>query len=177
MTNTHLVISAVGPDKPGLVNDLSEAILECGCNIEDSRMAVLGGEFAIILLIAGSWNTVAKLESVVPGLQERLGMTITAKRTEFRQPSSNLLPYAADVVAIDHPGIVYNLAHFFSSKKINIEELSTASYRAAHTGTPMFSVHMEIGVPGDIHIADLREAFMDFCDELNLDGVLEPVKG
>jgi len=81
-----------------------------------------------------------------------------------------------DVVALDHPGIVYRLAEFFSSRDINIEELSTATYAAAHTGTPMFSVHMTVNVPASMHIASLREEFMDFCDELNLDAVLEPVK-
>ncbi len=177
MSVSNFVISAVGVDKPGIVNTLSEAVLECGCNIADSRMAVLGGEFAIILLVTGNWNTVAKLESLLPGLQDKLGMTIVAKRTEQRRSTQNLMPYAADVIALDHPGIVYNLAHFFSSRHINIEELQTSSYRAAHTGTPMFSVHMEVGVPSDLHIADLREAFMDFCDERNLDGVLEPLKG
>lgn len=177
MTNSHLVISAVGADKPGIVNDLAESILDAGCSIEDSRMAVLGGEFAVILMVSGNWSTVAKLESALPALQQRLEMTITARRTEHRRGARNLLPYVADVVSIDHPGIVYNVANFFSRRNINIEEMTTSSYRAAHTGTPMFAVHMEIGVPTDIHIAELREAFMDFCDERNLDGILEPFKG
>jgi glycine cleavage system transcriptional repressor len=175
--NSHLVISAVGADKPGIVNDLSQTIMECGCNIEDSRMTVLGGEFALILMVSGNWNTVAKLEATLPSIQERLGLTAVAKRTAPRKASQNLLPYAADVVSIDHPGIVYHLANFFSSRNINIEELVTSSYRAAHTGTPMFSVHIEVGIPSHIHIAELRDAFMDFCDELNLDAVLEPMKG
>ncbi|MFA7095393.1 MAG: glycine cleavage system protein R [Gammaproteobacteria bacterium] len=173
----HLVISAVGADKPGIVNGLSKAILESGCNIVDSRMTVLGGEFAIILLVSGNWNAVAKLESALPGIGKRLDLSITSKRTEQRKPASNLLPYAVDVVSIDQPGIVYNLANFFSSREINIQDLVTTSYSAAHTGTPMFSVHMIVNIPSDMHIAALREEFMDFCDELNLDAVIEPVKG
>lgn len=173
----HLVISAVGADKPGIVNGLSKAILESGCNIVDSRMTVLGGEFAIILLVSGNWNAVAKLENTLPNLGKRLDLSITSKRTEQRKPASNLLPYAVDVVSIDHPGIVYNLANFFSSREINIQDLVTTSYSAAHTGTPMFSVHMIVNIPSDMHIAALREEFMDFCDELNLDAVIEPVKG
>ena len=65
---TFLVISAVGADHPGLVNDLSRSILEYGCNIEDSRMTVLGGEFAAILLVEGKWNTLAKVENALPEL-------------------------------------------------------------------------------------------------------------
>ena len=68
-------------------------------------------------------------------------------------------------------------ATFFSDKNINIEDMTTSSYAAAHTGTPMFSVRMNIGIPADIHIAALRDEFMDFCDSMNIDAVLEPIKG
>jgi glycine cleavage system transcriptional repressor len=173
---TFLVISAVGTDHPGLVNDLSRAILEQGCNIEDSRMTVLGGEFAAILLVEGKWNTLAKVENALPELQRTLGMTIICKRTGERSRNEQKLPYAVDVIAMDHPGIVNKLAGFFAERGINIEDMATTTYAAAHTGTPMFSVHMTVGIPSDTHIATLREEFMDYCDGLNLDAVLEPVK-
>ena len=175
--NSHLVISALGKDRPGIVNQLSKAIYDLQCNISDSRMTVLGGEFAILLLIEGPWNQLAKLEDQVPELQEKLSLTITTKRTEERAPNANLLPYGVDVVSLDHPGIVYSLASFFSDKDINIEDMTTSSYAAAHTGTPMFSVRMSIGIPANIHIAALRDEFMDFCDSMNIDAVLEPIKG
>ncbi|MEJ2609882.1 MAG: glycine cleavage system protein R [Candidatus Thiodiazotropha sp.] len=172
-----LVISALGKDHPGIVKDLSKKVLDEGCNITDSRMTVLGGEFAILLLIEGPWNTLAKLESAVPELQSELGLTIICRRTEGRIPSSNLLPYLVEVVSMDHPGIVNQLAEFFSERNINIEDMMTNSYSAAHTGTPMFSVHLSVGIPADTQIALLREDFMDYCDALNLDAVIEPIKG
>lgn len=173
---TYLVITALGHDKPGLVDEFSQTIADCGCNIEESRMNSLGGEFAIIMLISGNWNTVAKLETHLAELERRLGMTIASKRTEPRTPERNLLPYAADVVSLDHPGIVHQLSHFFSNREINIEELVTSSYAAAHTGTPMFSVHLKVAIPAHLQISALREEFMEFCDTLNLDAILEPVK-
>ena len=173
---THLVLTALGEDKPGLVNELSETILQCGCNIEDSRMVALGGEFAIILMIGGQWNALAKLESVLPSLGKKLDMNISSRRTEGEKQSDGKLPYAVDVVALDNPGIVHHLASFFSSRDINIEELETGTYSAAHTGTPMFSVHMEIGIPAETRISSLRDEFLDICDELNLDAIIEPVK-
>ncbi|MDJ0738101.1 MAG: glycine cleavage system protein R [Gammaproteobacteria bacterium] len=175
--NSHLVISALGRDRPGIVNQISKAIYELDCNITDSRMTVLGGEFAILLLVEGPWNQLARLEDQVPDLEQRLDLTITTKRTEERASDGNLLPYGVDVVALDHPGIVYSLATFFSDKNINIEDMTTSCYAAAHTGTPMFSVRMSIGIPANIHIAALRDEFMDFCDGMNIDAVLEPIKG
>ena len=166
-----LVITAVGDDGPGIVDKLSEAIMESGCNINDSRMTVLGGEFALILMI------LAKLENQLPSIGEKLSLTITSKRTELEPQSEDLLAYSVDVVSMDHPGIVYKIANFFSSRSINIRELNTNSYAAAHTGTPMFTLSMVVNVPTDIRIATLREDFLDFCDGLNMDAVLEPFKG
>ena len=173
----YLVLSALGKDRPGIVKSLSKRILDGGCNIADSRMTVLGGEFAILLLVEGQWNTLAKLENALPELESELNLTIIGKRTERRTQSSNLLPYMIEVVAMDHPGIVNQLAEFFSERNINIEDMVTSSYAAAHTGTPMFSVHMSVGIPSDIHLAALRDDFMDYCDALNLDAVIEPIKG
>jgi len=174
---TYIVISALGEDHPGIVNRLSKAVLEHGCNIEDSRMSVLGGDFAAILLVEGKWNALAKVENALPELERQLGMTIISKRTGERSTSGNLLPYAVDVISMDHPGIVNNLAGFFSDRNINIEDMATTTYAAAHTGTPMFTVHMTVGIPADLHIALLRDEFMEYCDGLNLDAVLEPIKG
>jgi glycine cleavage system transcriptional repressor len=173
----YLVVSALGADRPGLVNELSRAILECDCNIEDSRMTVLGSEFAMLLLAQGNWNTLTKLEMQLKRLEQTLNMTILAKRTESRTPTGDALPYAVEVVAVNQPGIVHHLASFFASRSINIEDMVTRSYSAPHTGTPMFSVNLAIGIPANTHIAMLREEFLDFCDDLNLDAVLEPIKG
>ena len=175
--SNHLVISALGKDRAGIVDQLSKAILDEGCNIADSRMTVLGGEFAVLLLVEGNWNTLTKLEDNLPQLENDLGMTIIAKRTEQPKATGDLLPYAVEVVAMDHPGIVHHLASFFSQRQINIQDMTTNRYAAAHTGTLMFSVQITVGIPSDIHIATLREEFMEFCDSLNLDAVLEPLKG
>lgn len=168
------MVSAIGEDQTGLVDRLSEWVLDNDCNIEDSRMVVLGGEFAILLLVSGNWNSIAKLEDQLTGLQDKLGMQIASKRTESKPRQGSFLPYAVDVIALDHPGIVHNLASFFSHRQINIQDLSTATYAAPHTGTPMFSVRMLLDVPADMHIATLREEFQTFCDQLNLDAGIEP---
>ena len=175
--NNYLVLSALGKDRPGIVDELSRTIYELDCNIADSRMTVLGGEFAVLLMIEGPWNQLAKLEGQLPDLQERLGMTIISRRTESRAPQNDLLPYTVEVVSLDHPGIVHQLASFFSQRNINIEDMNTSSYAAPHTGSAMFAVHMNVDIPANIQIAELRDEFMDFCDTMNLDAVLEPLKG
>jgi len=172
----YLVITAVGHDRPGIVNDLTKHILECGCNVADSRMSILGGEFALILLLSGTWNAIAKIEEVLPKLGDSLGLNITVKRTEPRSQQGNLLNYHVDALAMDQPGLVHEVTDFFSSRRINIERLNTDSYNAAHTGTPMFSINMTINIPAGQSISQIREQYMDFCDAMNMDGMIEPVR-
>ncbi len=175
--NSHLVISALGKDRPGIVDRLTRAILDAECNIQDTRMAVLSGDFAILMAVEAPWDKLARLEGQLPELEKELGLTIIADRTEPSEPEQPLLPYGVDVVALDQPGIVHHLAAFFSERNINIEDMTTSSYAAAHTGTPMFAVRMTVGIPANTPISALREEFMDFCDAMNIDAVLEPVKG
>ena len=172
-----VVITAVGDDRPGVVHDLSRVVLDCGGNIVESRMSALGSDFAMMLLVSGNWHTLAKLESELRKLEESKGLSIMLRRTEPRGAEADRVPYAIDVVCLDQPGIVFNLASFFACREIEIAELTTRSYAAAHTGAPMFSVQMSVNIPSDLQISVLRDEFMDFCDQLNLDAIMEPVKG
>lgn len=174
--NNYLVITASGEDRVGLVDRLSSKITESGCNIEESRMAVLGGQFALIMLLSGPWNALSKLEGYLEALGGQLGLTIIHKRTHKRERTQPTVPYVVDVVAMDHPGIVRDLAAFCTRNGINIEELQTDTYAAPHTGAPMFSVTMTVGIRADAHIPTLRGDFFDYCDGLNLDATFEPAR-
>jgi len=171
-----IVLNAIGGDRTGLVYDLTRVVADCGGNILESRMTALGSEFAMLLLVAGNWHTLAKLEGELKKLSENNGITATVRRTEARSQRLDMVTYSVDVVCLDQPGIVYNIAGFFSSRGIDIAELNTRSYAAAHTGAPMFAVQMVVHIPSRIHIAALREEFLDLCDQFNFDAVLEPVK-
>lgn len=166
----------MGGDRVGLVHELTRVIHDCGGSISESRMLVLGGEFAATLMVAGNWHALARLESELNRLAETNELRLLLKRTEPRSARSEALPYSIDVVCLDQPGIVAKLAGFFSSRSIEIAEVATRTYPATHTGALMFATQMVISVPGRLHVAQLREEFMEFCDSLNLDAILEPVK-
>ena len=175
-TVDYLAITASGEDKVGLVEKFTSRILDAGCNIEESRMAVLGGQFAILMLVSGPWHALTKLEDRANSISEELGLSTLFKRTRPQERSKPLVPYRVNVVAMDHPGIVNRLAEFFARQGINIEELTTETYPAPHTGTPMFSVNITIGIPADMHLPTLRGDFFEYCDNLNLDAVMEPAR-
>jgi glycine cleavage system transcriptional repressor len=170
----QLVITALGDDRPGIVDELSNALFKHNLNIEDSRMSVLGGEFAVLLLVGGSPESIDNFVADTASLEESLNMKILVKVTSSEVRRQALVPYNVEVVAMDNPGIVHNLASFFSSRQINIVDLNTERYAAAHTATPMFAVNMTIGIPADIPLKQLRDEFISMCDELNLDASMSP---
>jgi glycine cleavage system transcriptional repressor len=172
-----LVLTASGEDKIGLVEGFTRRINESGCTIAESRMAALGGQFALLMRVSGSWDALAKLESRLPAAGEELGLAIIQQRTRATRSDKPLIPYTVEVAALDQPGIVNSLANFFARLHINIESLDTEAYPAPHTGAPMFAVHMTLGIPASAHIATLRGDFLDYCDEQNLDATFEPVRG
>ncbi len=171
-----IAISAIGDDRIGLVHDLSKVVADCGGSISESRMTALGSDFAMLLLVTGNWHSIARIETDLGKLAETSGITIQVRRTTERATREDMVPYSVDVVCIDQAGIVAGLSGFFSARGIDIGELSTRGYSAAHTGAQMFSVYMVVNVPSRIHVGALREEFMDFCDQMNLDAILEPVK-
>lgn len=165
----QLVITALGEDRPGIVDELSNALTTHDLNIEDSRMSVLGGEFAILMLVSGSRNSIETFKDETSALEGSLGMKLLVKTTHKKSETLRLAPYAVEVVSMDHPGIVRDIARFFSSRKINILDLDTSRYAAAHTGTPMFALHMTVEIAADQPIGKLRDEFIGMCDQLNLD--------
>ncbi len=171
-----IVISAVGTDRTGVVQDLTKVILSCDGNIEESRMTTLGSEFAVLLLVSGNWATLNKLRQKLDKLAAGSDLSIAIRQTNAKPEVGDRMPYAVDIVSLDQEGIVYNLANFFATRDIDIADVATRSYAAAHTGSPMFAVQMAINVPATVHVAQLREEFLEVCDRLNLDAILEPVK-
>lgn len=176
ITDTHLVMTALGGNRPENLEQLTRAIKECGCNIMESHMTVMGSEFCILMMLSGAWDAIAKIEDTLPRLEDRLEMSIRSRRTMPPRVSGNLMPYAIDVVSFDHPGIVHDIVNFIHENKIGIQDMHTNTYRANNTGTVMFSLHMAVNIPADISISAMRGDFMDFCDQLNLDAIMEPVK-
>jgi len=171
-----LAISAIGANRADLLEPLLKAIRECGCNITESRMSVIGDRCAIIMLLSGTWDAIAKIEPLLTRLEEKLDINFLVQRTSTRESRRELMPYAIEVVAVDQVGLVHQIVQFFIHRKINIEDLYSGNYTATHTGTQMFSLHMTLSIPINISIATIRNEFIDFCDQLNLDAVMEPVK-
>ena len=171
---SRAVISTIGHDRPGVVSDLSKLIDELNLSIEDSRMTVLGGEFAVLMSVTGGDIGLGRLAEKLEKLTLQSGLAFLYRKTGEREGVEGRVPYTVTVTAMDHPGIVRDVAEFFSSREINIYNLDTVTDHAPHTGTPIFSMVMEIEVPPGVRIVDLRDAFFYFCDDRDLDCEIRP---
>ena len=79
-----LAVTAIGPDRAGVVRDLSQAVTSAGGSIRESRMIALGSEFAVMMLVSGNWHTVTKLQSAFQLLQQQSNLTVTVRETQPR---------------------------------------------------------------------------------------------
>lgn len=168
-----IVMTAVGPDKKGLVNAIAREIHEAGANLEDSRMAILGGEFALLLLVAGPRPALERLCRATPELEQRLGLSIVSKWTERLAPSSPFLPYELKVSGFDRPGIVHQVSELLARLDINVASLESRIAFAPLSGTPMFILEASLQIPGRSTLRQLKQELAQTCDEVDLDFSLE----
>jgi glycine cleavage system transcriptional repressor len=175
---SYAVLMAVGDDRPGLVDIVSKFILDCGCNIEDSRMAILGGEFAMIILTTGENAAIERLIKGAPDASRKSGLAIQAKPT--RGPNEAVkrggIPYSIEAFSMDHPGIVQRVASFLAERKINIRALDTRLTNAPITGLPLFSLHATVDIPSDQNVTEIRKALEALASQQNIDIEMKPAK-
>lgn len=168
--DTHkAVIATLAQDRPGIVSELSKVVHGLDLNIEDSRMTVLGGEFAVLMSVSGRTDALERLEAALAAKATDDGFVYLFRRTADR-PEAGRRVLSVSVESMDHPGIVSGVTAFFSARGANILELETDTERAPHTGAPVFSLKMEIEVSAGEAIEGLREAFIGFCEREGLDG-------
>jgi len=172
-----LVISGSGADRVGLVDEISGFLAAKELNIEDSRMAVLGGEFALILLVSGGELEVKWLSENLAELRTRTGLNLAARPTVApgaRQMEQTLL-YRMVVSGMDHPGIVRQFTSALHNRGVNIESLETRVAPAPLSGTPVFTMECKLAVPVKVKIAQLKQVLNQAAEEGNLDFDLEPI--
>jgi glycine cleavage system transcriptional repressor len=169
----YVVLTAVGPDRPGLVNEISALIRTAGANLEDSRMAILGGEFAIILLIAGAADAIERVKQIGAQLEGELKLRCILKETSRSVPT-DYLPYRIQVSGADRPGIVQAIAAILAGRGINVASLESRVTYAPESGTPMFLLEAALRVPSKIVLSELRSQLAATCETENLDFALEP---
>ena len=167
---THTILTALGTDRPGIVDEVSQFIFERGGNIEDSRMVNLRGQFAMMVLVSAEPQAIAKLRSDLTAFAEKTCLHAELAPVEApRQSPAAAMPYRLTATAMDQAGLVHRIAHLLRTLDVNIESLETQLRAAPITGTPTFEMELHVAVPRATPIGRLREQLGKLCDELNID--------
>ena len=154
----QLLVTATGEDRPGIVARLSEVFVEHGANLEESRMALLGGEFAAIILV-----TVAdqRMEALNKSLVQLMGEGITIATKPTKGFGADRLkghvPFELKVSGADHEGIVHRVSKFLRDHAVNIQSMESEVLSAPETGTPLFSMRATVQVPPSVAISEFKK--------------------
>jgi len=162
--NEYIII-ANGPDRTGIVSELSKIITNNGSNIKKSRMTKLAGDFAIIMLI----ESIISKNKIEESLST-LNLSISIKNaTKVINQSNNKIKKMIHLSGADNEGLVYSLTDFLSQNKINIQNLITEIIQAPITGINLFSMKATITIPKTISIKMFEEKIDILKNNLQVD--------
>lgn len=172
----YLVISLLSPKQASTAFEVTQACTQTGCNILSSRMNTLGEEISTVLLVAGNWGAVAKLEVALASLEKKLDNKIQVKRTTaLETQEGSWMSYTVQLIAIDKAALLSDITGFLNQQAVQIEELSVNTYLSP-LGTRMVTINLKANIPEKVHLASFKEQLMNFCDEINVDVFLDPVR-
>ncbi|AZI86657.1 glycine cleavage system transcriptional repressor [Kosakonia sp. CCTCC M2018092] len=170
-----LVITALGADRPGIVNTITRHVSSCGCNIEDSRLAMLGEEFTFIMLLSGSWNAITLIESTLPLKGAELDLLIVMKRTEARPRPDMPATVWVQVDVPDSPHLIERFTALFDAHEMNIAELVSRTQPASVDGVPQLFIQITAHSPASRDASNIEQAFRALCTELKAQGSINVV--
>lgn len=173
-----IVLTFTGHDRVGIVESVTEILVKHGGNVQSSRMARLGGEFAMLMLVS---LPEPALDSLEPGFNplRNEGYQILLLRTadNHAEKYKGWLPYEIEVLGADHEGIIYEIASHLSKQGINIETMDTGTIRAPMSGTPLFTMKAIVLVSPQLPFNKWRAALDEIGDRLNVNIEVGMVKG
>lgn len=163
-----LSLSAIGKDRTGIVSSISEILFKLGCNIEDSTMTLLSGQFAVILLLDCPKNSdISKIKRSLNSSMKKLDLSYSL--TEVDKPKTNKKNFGDYVIAVygsDRVGIVYNVSKYLADKKINITDVQT---KISGKKNKVYIMLLEVNIPKILKIENVKQNLKQLAKELNVE--------
>lgn len=164
----NLVITALGSNSPGIVHKLIGHVSNCGCNIVDSKLAIFGNEFTLIMLLSGEWNAMIQLESSLPLKSQELDLITMMKRTERHEPISYDHTIEVEITIPDATGIIEKFTLFFTNNNLNLAGLR--SEIIVDAGSPdILKANFTLNTTFDCDLVILESELSGLCTILHAD--------
>lgn len=159
----ELAVTAVGADRPGIIARVTGVLLEHGGNLEDSSMTILGGHFAIVLLVSTD-SPAEALETALTEATADLGLTVSVREVgpgaEQGAPTHVLSVYGAD-----RPGIVHGVAQALAAHQVNVTDLTT---RVLGDDRPVYAMGLEVSLPPGMSGDELETAIRQAVESVEV---------
>jgi glycine cleavage system regulatory protein len=166
--STFLVLTVSGPDRPGLVETLSQAVADHRGSWLESRMARLAGHFAGVLRVSVPEEQVDALARALQSLEPE-SLKISVARTELEPSASDARELRLEILGSDRPGIVRDISQALADRGINVDELRTEIMSAPMSGELLFLANAELLIPADLDLELLRKDLEALAHELMVD--------
>jgi glycine cleavage system transcriptional repressor len=166
----HFAVTIIGKDRPGIVADAAEILYRLGCNVEDSSCTMLGGDFAMILIVSHKKPFAkVRLSDEFRPLQEMgLSALIRALPDDevcYLPPQGELC--LVSVYGSDRPGIVYRVTRELADQRINITDLNTRLIGSKEE--PVYVLMLEAALPKGLTVLDAEGLLEKLKKELNVE--------
>lgn len=165
---TSLVLTIIGPDKPGLVGLLSRTIADHEGNWLESGMSRLGGKFAGILITQVPTEQADALTAALQALEGQ-GLKVTVERSEEAASAAPMQPMTLELVGHDKPGIVREISQALAARQINVERLSTELTSGSMSAEELFKAEAELLAPTEMDPDELQQALEAIASDLMVD--------
>jgi glycine cleavage system transcriptional repressor len=166
----HFALTIIGRDHPGIVARVTKVLFDLGCNIADSSCTILGGQFAMILIISHPQFGTRESFGTAFEPMERDGLSVFLRTL---QPGGETAPHLQgelcliSVYGSDKPGIVYPVVKELGDRQINITDLNTKLVGSPER--PVYVMMIEAILPPDIPLEQLDEVMSVLKDRLQVD--------
>lgn len=172
----QLAITVLGNKNDEFLPETLTALSACQCNVVELRTSNLTQTTAVYILINGNWNQIARLEGMLDVIAKRFSLQINFLRPQVDKAIQAGVPYTLETISLDKKDLLFAITSFLFEHGILIEEITASRHQAAFFNNTVFSSKFILLVPDDVRVLSLREEFLDFCDNLNIDAILEPIK-
>jgi glycine cleavage system regulatory protein len=166
------IITFIGDDRPGLVEELAKVIESNGGNWLESRLSQLGGKFAGLISISLPSNAEAQLESGLSALSSS-GLSVRVTATGAGASPAPGQDIILSIIGPDRVGIVREISHALTQRQVNVLKMNSEVSHAPMSAEQIFKADIEARIPADTIFEDLRDALDEIADQMTLDIDLE----
>lgn len=166
--HTSYIVTFIGDDRPGLVEELSSVIEGNRGNWHESRLAQLGGKFAGLILVSLPAESGAGLESQLKGLASS-GLSVRVTPTADIEPTQGGRSITLSVMGPDRLGIVKEISRALAERQINVVEMDTQVESAAMSSEALFRARIDAHIPTETDMADLLDRLDEIANHMTLD--------